>query len=126
MACGAESYLRVAGPLAPPAARVEKGAEKDATDRDDKSDDQPKDPGAVDALLKRGAKGKSERKDDRKELPLADGGIAEAEAGDEEKDIGGDPHERIIPRAGGRQSRRVGSGAARTRTWNHRFWRPGL
>ena len=105
MACGAESYLRVASPLAPLTARVEQRAEKNAADRDDECDDQPQDPGAVNALLKRRAKGKGERKDDGKELPLANGGIAEGEAGDEEENIGGDPHERIIPRARERQSR---------------------
>jgi hypothetical protein len=103
--CGAESYLREASPLAPLTAGVEQGAEKDPADRDDESDDQPKDPGAIHALLKRRAKGKGKRKDDGKELPFADGGVAEAEAGDEEEYIGGDPHGRIIPRARERQSR---------------------
>jgi len=107
VACGAGSYLRVAGPLAPLTARVEQGAEKDATDGDDEGDDQPKDPGAVNALLKRRAEGKGKRKDDGKELPLADGGIAEGEAGDEEEDVRSDSHGGIMPRAGERQSRQV-------------------
>jgi hypothetical protein len=99
--------LRASGvtrPLAALATSVEQRAEKDPTGRDEESDDQPKDPGAVDALLNSGAESKGKREQERKPLPLADGGIAEAEAGEEEEDIGKDPHGRIIPGAGRHES----------------------
>ena len=42
-----------------------------------------------------------ERKGERKPAPLADRGIAEADAGDEEQEVGDDAaHGRLIPRRG--------------------------
>jgi hypothetical protein len=100
-------WLRASGvtrPLAALAASVEHGAEKDPADSDDESDDHPEDPRAIDALLNGGAEREGKREQDGKPLPLADGCIAEAEAGEEEEDIGKDTHGRIIPGAGRHES----------------------
>src|SRR5918999_1861418 len=104
--CG--MWLRASGvprPLAALAAGVEHGAEKDPADRDNESDDHPEHPGAVNPLLNRGTKCEDERKQDGKPLPLADGGVAKADARDEEEEIGDHPHGRIIPAAVKGQSR---------------------
>jgi hypothetical protein len=111
--------------MAPFTASVEKSPEEDAAGRDKESDDQPHHPGPIDPLRKRGSERERKREQDGKPLPLAGCGIAEADAGDEEEDIRGDPHGRIIPTAREAQSSE-GSGAARIRTWDLRFWRPAF
>src|SRR4051794_40490218 len=99
---GTYPVLRVARILGSSvAASVDGRAEQNTERGDDERDDQPDDHRRVRPVLKEREQAEDEREGERKPTPLADRGIAEADAGDEEQEVRDDAaHGRLIPRRG--------------------------
>src|SRR5215213_2270042 len=104
VACGGEPSrpprsLRVAGVVAlGTRAGVDHHADEDAERGNDEGHDQPDDNRGVEPVSEDRAEEEGDREQNRKPLPAGGRGVAEADAGEEEEDVGGDSHMWIVPR----------------------------